>query len=142
MAEVSRDELKFFQLPGAVVIYTLLAGFQSTRIDLLSEDTLLTLIRINAWITPVAQTLIVQETSRDSMQGQYRDVLSKMLQIATSHLVRPGHLFDKYWALQVICNPLCSGGLEDMKRSVLSTERGNYHPSVPFYYKRLFGRQQ
>lgn len=60
---------------------------------LLTDGTLISFVKIDAWIATVVKYLVVQETSSGYRQKKYCDLFGKMLQIAKIQLIKTVHRF-------------------------------------------------
>lgn len=119
-----RGSLRYLQVfchSGAVGIYPVFAGGDLLCRELLPESILLSLARLDVWVSAGVQYLVLQEKSGGFMQNRYGDLLGKMPQVTKCPLHWKFHRFVEYWGRQELCILPWSGGLEDRKQDVLIT---------------------
>lgn len=134
-ANISWYEVDLFPTSGTERIYIVFTGLDPVRSELLPDDTMLSMPKLNAWIARIVQELAVQETCGGSSQRSMAISFCKVLQVSKNQVIGTVRRFVVIWEHQERCISTCSGGLEHRKYGVMTMKRKNYHPQVSFSSK-------
>lgn len=117
------SELALFSTADSINMYKIFSGLTLTTWSALTDDTVLSLARLDAWIFTVLQNLTLEISSVDTRQKKYWEFFGKMIQLATNQIFGTVSLLLKYREPQELRIPDNKFRLDQQKSDVFKMDR-------------------